>query len=64
MVTKFPIFILVFSFTLMILCLIHLCKQDSTRFLTKLLWAFIIVCGSMLGQIAYLALEVFHIDIY
>jgi hypothetical protein len=45
--------LIVIQFTLMALALISLKKRETVRFGNKSIWVLIIVCGSLLGSIAY-----------
>jgi len=51
-----PIIILVMDLSLMIFCLLKLSNEGSTNSLSKRIWTFIIIFGSLIGQLAYLSL--------
>lgn len=57
-----PIVVLILSLALMIYCLRDLSKRLRTRYLTKTYWTVLVIVGSLLGQFAYLALEVLSTD--
>ena len=51
-----PIIILIIELAFMTFCLLKLSKEDNPKCLSKRIWAFIIIFGSLIGQLAYLSL--------
>lgn len=54
--------VVLIQLVLMIINLVNLGKKTKTKYLTKIVWIFIVILGGYVGNICYLILEGEHND--